>query len=124
MLVSVEDARHVGRGETGCCDAVQVALAPRGTVTGQSEKQEASRFEFLVFADTAGDGHCCHLAQPGLELTEVGRARALDPLVYDRAQVAVNRQGAVTHYEFSLPLSSMREHIKPSEGREFFLNQV
>lgn len=122
MLVSVEEARQVKRGDAGCFDAVQVALAPRGTVTGRSVDQEACRFEYLVFGDADGSGDCCQLAQPGLKLAEAARCRSLDPLSNDKAKVAMSRIGGVTHYEFSLPLADVRQYIRPSEGREFYLS--
>ncbi len=122
MLVSVEEADHVTRDATGSFDAVQVVLAPLGTATGRVASQAAHRFEYLFFTNRAGVGCCCQLAQPGMELAEAVRTRSLDPLAYDKAQVAVKRVGSVTHYEVSLPMSSMRKHIKPAEGREFYFS--
>ncbi|MFO7903846.1 MAG: hypothetical protein R6U98_14375 [Pirellulaceae bacterium] len=122
MLVSVEEDKYVPRGAANCFDAVQVALAPRGTETGHAVDENARRFEYLVFGKVEGGDCCCQLAQPGLALAEVARPRSLNPLMYDDAEVAIKRAGQTTHYEFSLPLARVRKHIRPSEGREFYLS--
>lgn len=122
MLVSVEEDAYVPRGGDTGFDAVQVALAPHGTATGQSVDEKAQRFEYLVFGTEEGRDVCCQLARPGLPLAEVVRRRSLDPLMRDEVEVAIERVGGVTHYEFSLPLARVRKHIRPSEGREFCLS--
>lgn len=124
FLVSVDETRWVPRGTAEEFDAVQVAMAPRGTVTGRSADQPADRFEFLVFGDASGTGHCCQLLQPDMALGAAMEKRVLDPLLFQKSQVAVWRSGTVTHYEVSLPMTAMREHIRPSEGREFFFGVV
>ena len=37
----------------------------------------------------------------------------------DDARLFVRRDAGVTYYECALPLTAMREHISPGEGREF-----
>ncbi|MFW6171607.1 MAG: hypothetical protein ACODAD_14050 [Planctomycetota bacterium] len=122
ILVSVEEDKYVPRGAAHRFDAVQVALAPRGTATGHSVDEDANRFEYLVFGTLEERDGCCQLARPGVSLAEVARPRSLNPLMYDKAEVAIKRAGGVTHYEFSLPLASVRDYIRPSEGREFYFS--
>jgi len=127
VLVEVEEEKLVPYGESaaeedgaGDFDAVQIAIAPQGRVTGTSEADEAARFEFLlVAAGGEGDGRCFRLASPGMKLAEAAKARALGPLAYEDADLAVSRRGRTTCYECSLSFRPMRAHLRPSEGREF-----
>jgi hypothetical protein len=130
VLVEVEEEKLVppalgGAGEAGQgrgaqFDAVQIAIAPGDAVTATSEDGEAARFEFLLAAGgNDGAGRCFQLAAPGMKLADTANARALGPLAYDDADVAVRRQGQTTYYECSLPFRPMRDEIRPSEGREF-----
>ncbi len=122
MLVTVEESKHVPLGESPLFDAVQVSLAAQGTETSRSPDGLTNRFEYLICGGQAGKGHCCLLAQPGQKLADVCQPRPLPSLLYDAAEVAVRRDGSLTYYEFSLPLSIVREQIRPSEGREFYLS--
>ncbi len=122
LLVTVEESKHMRRGESPCFDAVQISLAAQGTRTSRAADELASRFEYLICADQEGNGLCCLLAQPAQKLADVCQPRPLDALRYEEAKVAVRRSGSLTHYECSLPLSIVREHIRPSEGREFYLS--
>ena len=122
MLVTVEESKYVPLGESPLFDAVQVALAAQGTQTSRSPDGQTNRFEYLIFGDQEGKGHCCLLTQPGQKLADVCQPRPLPSLRYDEAKVAVRRDGSLTHYEFSLPLTIVREQIRPSEGREFYLS--
>jgi len=133
VLVEVDEEKLVrlgptgaGQGRGGAFDAVQIAIAPRDAVTGTSEDDEAARFEFLLVAGGGQDagegeaaGRCFQLAAPGMKLAEAAKPRALGPLACDDAEVAVRRQGQTTYYECSLSFRPMREHLSPSEGREF-----
>jgi hypothetical protein len=57
-----------------------------------------------------------------MKLADARQQRALGPLVYDDAQVAISRREGVTYYECSIPFKLMRSEIRPSEGREFCLS--
>jgi len=123
LLVAVEEDKLVGLREDGPFDAVQVAISAQGTTTGDSPDGEATRYEFLLAAASGGkQGKCYLLARPGTRLAECGKSRALGPLAYDDADVAVSRAGGVTYYECSIPFKLMRREIRPSEGREFCLS--
>lgn len=121
ILVSVEEASHKLCGTDRHFDAIQFALAPRGTETSRSPDDEATRFEYLVYTDAAGKGVCCQLMRPGWRLADATRPRSLTSLVDASVEVAVSRSGSVTHYELSLPLTEIRKRIRPGEGREFYL---
>ena len=56
------------------------------------------------------------------KLDETKKTRGLEPLAYEDADIAVRRAGDVTYYECSLPFRPMRDDIRPSEGREFFMS--
>lgn len=126
LLVAVGEERLVGFSEgaaaagRGACDAVQVALSPKGAVTGTSPDGEAGRYELLVIA--SGGGRCFQLASPGTPLAQTQKPRPLAPLAYEEAEVAVRRSGETTYYEIGLPFRPMRERIRPGEGREFCLS--
>jgi hypothetical protein len=124
LLVAVEEERLVGLSAEGTpSDAVQLAVSPKGAVTAASPAGQASRFEFLVVAaGDSGAGKCFQLAAPGTPLAETQEPRALGPLACDDAEVAVSRAGSMTFYEIALPFRPMRDHIRPSEGREFCLS--
>jgi hypothetical protein len=119
VLVEVQEDKLVRPGDAEAFDAVQLAISPQGTATGTSPEGEATRFEFLLVADGEGKGRCFRLATPGMKLAEGATARALDPLVYEDAELAVVRSVGVTRYECQIPFREMREAIQPSEGREF-----
>jgi len=125
LLVEVDEEKLVSRPESNAAgpakfDAVQIAIAPEGAVTDDSPDQRAERFEFLIAAAEGSDeGRCFQLAQPGMKLAEAARPRALPPLACDDADVAVSRRGTTTIYECSFSFRPMRDHIKPTEGREF-----
>jgi len=126
LLVAVEEDELIPYrerpGPTGF-DAVQIAISPEGATTGTSPDDEAARYEFLLASTGAGaEGKCFLLAEPGMKLAEGQRVRALGPLAYDDAKVAVSRRDGVTYYECSVPFRPMRDKIRPSEGREFRLS--
>lgn len=126
LLVAVQEDRllpYREGGEADGFDAVQLALAPRGTQTGTSPDDEARRFEFLFVSTGAGSaGKCFRLSWPGMALAEAARFRKLGPLEYDEATVAVSRTKAITYYECGLSFRPMRKQIEPIEGREFYLS--
>jgi hypothetical protein len=128
ILVAVEEERlvHYRAALTGDgCDGVQLALAPRGAVTGTSPDEVARRFEFLLVAAGEGSaGRCFRLASPGMPLAETSKPRELEPLEYDQATVAVSRVGTTTYYECGLSFRPMRDEIEPIEGREFYLSAL
>lgn len=128
LLVAVEEEKLIGYQEKpapGGFDAVQLAISPQDTKTGNSPEDEAARYEFLFVAVAGGSGtrgRCFQLAEPGMKLALAAKARALGPLEYEQAKLAVSRTGGVTYYECSIPFSPMRSEIRPSEGREFYLS--
>jgi hypothetical protein len=104
-------------------DAVQVALSAQDTQTGESPDGEATRFEFLLVSTGSGTtGKCFQLASPGMKLAEAAKDRSLEPLLYEKAPVAVSRTGNVTYYECGVPFSLMSGQIRLGEGREFCLS--
>jgi hypothetical protein len=126
ILVAVEEDELIRYGDASQekgFDGVQVALSPQESSTGRSPEQQATRFEFLLVAtDDETVGKCFQLATPGMKLAEAAKVRKLGPLVYEDAEVAVRRKDGITYYECSLPFRPMREQIRPSEGREFFMS--
>ncbi len=123
LLVTVEEDKRIDLRENGPFDAVQFAIAPRGTKTGTSPSDVSERHEFLLAGTGTGDeAKCFLLIEPGRKLTEAATPRPLEPLVLPKAKVAVSRQGKLTHYECSIPFRLMRKRIRPSEGREFYLS--
>jgi hypothetical protein len=127
LLVAVEEERLRAFSEDAAAppDAVQIAIAPQGSVTGTSLEDEADRYEFLAVATSEpGGGRCFQLASPGLPLAETQKPRPLLPLACDEAQVAVRRVGETTYYEIGLPTRPFRDRIRPGEGREFCLSIV
>lgn len=129
ILVAVEEDEHQAmqliQTETLPFDAVQFAISPQDTATGTSPQDEATRFEFVLVAIGRGKGAgvgCFRLAEPGMKLAEAAKVRLLLSLPYKDAQVAISRRQGTTYYECSIPFRLMREHIRPSEGREFFLS--
>lgn len=126
LLVAVEEDRLVAyRNDPGPgnADALQVAVAPQGSRTGTSPEQAAERFEFLfAWTGRGTQGKCFQLARPGMKLAEAARARRLEGLELETADVAVSRHGHTTYYECSLPMRPMREKIPPAEGREFCMS--
>lgn len=126
LLVAVEEDRLVPYRDplpgTGC-DAIQLAVSAQDSLGSSSPDDTAGRFEFLlVAAGEGGQGKCFRLAQPATKLSVAAQPRPLAPLEYAEAQVAVTRKGGVTFYECALPFAPMRDRIRPSEGREFFLS--
>lgn len=126
LLVAVEEERLIpfaGAAGPEGLDAVQVAVSPQDAKTGSSPDEEAARFEFLFVSTGSGTGGKCFLlARPGMKLAEGQKCRELGPLGYDDANVAVSRQDGVTYYECAIPFRLMRDHVRPSEGREFHLS--
>ncbi len=122
VLVAVEEDQLVPLREDGPFDAVQLAIAPQESVTGRSPDGEATRYEFLVAAAGKGDeanlpGRCFLLARPGMKLAETQRDRPLAGMAM--AEAAVSRKDGVTYYECAIPFKLLKEHIPPTEGREF-----
>jgi hypothetical protein len=123
MLVAVEEDKLLAYREDGPLDAVQVAISPQGSTTGTSPDGQSTRHEFLLAAASEGTkGKCFRLAEPGNKLAQGQEERALGPLAYREAAVAVSRQGGVTYYECSIPFKLLRKEIPPGEGREFCLS--
>ncbi len=126
ILVAVEEEKLIGyeQGPTPePFDAVQVAISPQGTRSGDSPDDETGRFEFLfVWTGSGTLGKCFQLASPGMKLAETAKSRPLAPLEHQKASVAVSRSGGVTSYECGIPFAPMRGQIRPSEGREFCMS--
>ncbi len=128
LLLAVEEDRLIGYQANpgpGGFDAVQVAISPKGSKTGTTPADAASRYEFLlVWTGNGTSGRCFRLAQPGVKLADTQRERRLDTLAFDQAAVAVSRKGRTTYYECAIPFAPMRHEIRPSEGREFCLSAL
>ena len=126
ILIAVEEEKLVEYSvlhtEPALFDAVQVAVSPLDSVTGTSGEELAGRFEFLLAS--AGDvgGLCFQLATPATKQAETAKVRRLRSLAYKKAKVAISRKEGVTYYECGIPLSLMRDKIRPSVGREFFMS--
>ena len=124
LLVAVEEAKLIGQRRSGVFDGVQLAISPEDSRTATSSDENADRYEFLLAWTGKGTaGACFRLATPGTRLAATQEdGRALGPLEYSDATVAVTREGGMTYYECSIPFEPMRDRIRPSEGREFFLS--
>lgn len=124
VLIAVQETNLVAWSEdgNGPFDAVQFALAPANSENPSASQELAGRFEFLVAGTRDGGARCFQLASPETRLEETSKARFLESLAYEDAEVAVHRQDDVTCYECSLPFRPMSEQIRPSEGREFFFS--
>ncbi len=122
ILVAVEEEKLIGypslQTEPTLFDAVQVAVSPQDSVTGTL----VARFEFLLASTGDAGGLCFQLATPATKLIETAKVRALRSLVYEKGKVSVSRKEGVTYYECGIPWSLMRNEIRPSEGREFFMS--
>ena len=121
VLVQVEEDRHIRFEEAEQFDAVQLVIAARGSRSGTTPAEEASRFEYLLVAGRDGSGKCFQLAESATRLSVAAETRRLDFPPHDQAEVAVRRDGGMTYYECSLPLAPMQSMIRPGEGREFYL---
>lgn len=122
VLVTVQEDKLVpySPGTTDSFDAIQFAILPIEPFE-ELPPGVAGRFEFLLAA--AGDtGRCFQLAAMDTKLDETKKTRGLGPLAYEDADIAIRREGDVTYYECSLPFKPMRDDIRPSEGREFFMS--
>ena len=124
FLVAVEEdhlQRFEGLADSAKPDAVQVALSPEGTVTPAAPDAKVTRYEFVLLAGEGdGMGRCLQLAAPGMKLSDLQKPRDVGSLPpCDDARLFVRRDAGVTYYECALPITAMREHIPPGEGREF-----
>jgi hypothetical protein len=124
LLVGVEEDRlrpYGGIESSIPPDAVQFAISPIELADVAPGERTAGRFEFL-FVSAEDGAKCFQLASMNTSLRDVGQARLLEPLAYEDADVSVNRDGNVTYYECSLPMSPMRDALRPTEGREFYMS--
>ena len=124
VLVKVQEDKVVpySPGTTDPFDAIQIAILPIEPFE-ELPAGVAGRFEFLLTAaGDSGAGKCFQLAAMDTKLDETKKTRGLEPLAYEDADIAVRREGDVTYYECSLPFRPMRDDIRPSEGREFFMS--
>jgi hypothetical protein len=124
LLVAVEEDRlrpYGGIESSIPPDAIQFAISPIEPADNTPGGTTAGRFEFLVVS-TEGGAKCFQLASIDTSMQDIRQARLLDPLAYEEADVAVRRDGQVTYYECSLPFSPMRDAIRPTEGREFYMS--
>ena len=122
LLVTVHEEKLVpySPGTTDPFDAIQFAILPIEPFE-ELPLGVAGRFEFLLAA-TCEAGKCFQLAAMDTKLDETKKTRGLEPLAYEDADIAVRRADGVTYYECSLPFKPMRDDIRPSEGREFFMS--
>lgn len=100
-------------------DAVQFALAPRDAVTGSDPHAKSQRTEFLI-VDVDGlfaRDKCFCLVKPGEELSVTQQRSDIEALQLKEAQVVVQRQGGITHYECAVPFAAIPT-IRPAVGRE------
>jgi hypothetical protein len=122
MLVAVEEDNLISQREDGPFDAVQIAISPQDTTTSTSTHDEATRHEFLLMPDGAGQGgRCFRLAEPGTKLAETQAKRDMSGLEIEAPKLVVWREGNTTYYEWGISFRSL-SGIRPSEGREFFLS--
>jgi hypothetical protein len=121
VLIAVEEDQLIRMGDASHFDAVQLAIAPQGTVTGKTTAASTTRFEYLLVAQANGKAACYELLGPGRTLADAAATRPLDTTC-DKADVVVSRHGRITYYECSLSFAPMRKSIRPGEGREFFLS--
>jgi hypothetical protein len=98
-------------------DAIQFALTPSGTATGDTLDEQATRYEFLF----AGKPSCHVLAVPGMPLSTAAQPRTLDSLETLETEVAVAHENGITYYECAIPFAALKD-IRPSEGREFYFS--
>lgn len=122
MLVAVEEDKLIPQREDSPFDAVQIALSPQNTKTSADADDEATRHEFLLTSDGAGQGgRCFRLAEPGTKLSVTQADRDLSELEIEDPKLAIWRDGNTTYYEWGISFRSL-SGIRPSEGREFFLS--
>lgn len=126
ILVAVEEKDWIAGspGDGAPVDAVQIAISPRGAITGSSAEAPSTRIEMLLMGDDARRGRCFLLAKPGMKLAETQAERELEALACPDVELAVTRDGSITRYECAIPFQLLREQIRPSEGREFQLSVV
>ena len=123
LLISVQEqqlVRYAGADAAKPFDAVQVALAPLEPAAGADAAARAGRFEFLLAAGAEG-ARCFRLAEPATELPVTQQPRPLEPLACSDVQLAVHREGDLTHYECAIPFRALAGQLEPAEGREFYL---
>ena len=123
LLVEVEEEDLVGLKKSSSkngMDAVQFAISPTETRTGDKASDKSQRCEFLI-ADSGkrfGSDSCFVLMQPGNELGVAEKGRALEPLVLEGGMVVVKRSGSITTYEAAIPFKAV-PGLKPTAGREY-----
>lgn len=121
VLVCVQEQQRVGyTGPDGePCDAVQLAFS--SVDEANDAAATARRAEFLL-ASAGGTAKCFQLAAWDTPSESTSKPRAIEPLACGDAEIAVLREGDVTHYECSIPFSMLRDAVEPAEGREFFFS--
>ena len=114
-----EDNLYSYKKNSAQVDSVQFALAPGSAVTPSESRAESQRSEFLLVdvGDLFGRDKCFQLIGPGQKLSVAQQQRTLETLQLKDAQVAVKRQGKITHYECAIPFSAVPT-IRPAVGRE------
>ncbi|UCE47027.1 MAG: hypothetical protein JSW47_15630 [Phycisphaerales bacterium] len=120
LYVQVEEDKLCShKKDAGQVDAVQFAIAPSDAETPSVAKAEAQRSEFLLVdvGGMFGKDKCFQLVRPGQELSLTQLQRTLEALQLKDAQVAVKRQGKITHYECAIPFSAVPT-VRPAVGRE------
>jgi hypothetical protein len=123
LLVAVEEDKlqPYGCDASLSPDAVQFCLAPIDPGNGAAVENKAGRFEFLIVSTDDG-ARCFQLATMETDVAQIRQRRPLEPLAYDDADVVVRRDGTMTYYECTLPFRPMRDAIRPTEGREFYMS--
>jgi hypothetical protein len=124
LLVAVQQQQFVPLDEAGQSpfDAVQFAISPLPLPDEPADARTAGRFEFLLAATRDGGAKCFQLAAPETPLDETAQPRPLAPLVCERVEVAVWRDGGTTYYECSVPFRLLDGKIQPDAGREFYFS--
>jgi hypothetical protein len=114
-----EDKLYSYKKNAARVDAVQFALASSNSVTPSKAQAEAQRSEFLLVdvGGMFGKDKCFQLIEPGQEVSVTQEKRSVEPLQLKDAQVAVKRQGKITHYECAIPFAAIPT-IRPAVGRE------
>jgi hypothetical protein len=124
ILIAVDENQLTawqGPGVVKACDAVQLAISPLEIPDELQTDKHAGRFEFLLVT-TGETAKCFRLASIDTPIALTRKPRKLEPLDAGDAEIAVVRRGTMTYYECSLSFRDMRDTLRPTEGREFYLS--
>jgi hypothetical protein len=124
LLVQVQEKQLVpfsGKNPQQAFDAVQFALAPLPETETEMDSALAKRFEYLLVATEDGPS-CYQFAGSGTENTSGSDIGNMKPLASNQVKLALRRERDFTIYECSLSFRPLRDVLRPSEGREFWMS--